>query len=328
MKPLQHIAALAAALLSVVCAGPALAQSFPNKPVTIVVPYAAGGPVDNFVRGLTPMLSDTWKQPVVVMNKPGANEIIGADFVAKSAPDGYTLFAGTEAALTMNQHLYKKLPYNPEKDFTEITRMVALPLVFFVPKNSPANTLKEFIALARKNSTTRPMTYGSSGAGGIAHLPMAMFTHNEGLTMVHVPYKGAAPLIPEVIAGQIDAAVLGVSVIEQHVKAGTLKALAVSSDARSAALPDVPTFKELGVKEINAVFNIGLVAPRGTPAEIVEKIARDTNRIVQTPEFKKKYIDAFSYVAVGSTPAEFRDFLARDRKIQGERVKLSGVSLD
>ncbi len=325
MKP---FAKLAAALVSLTVAGTAPAQSFPNKPVTIVVPYSAGGPVDNFVRGLTPKLSEMWKQPVVVMNKPGANEIIGADFVAKSAPDGYTLFAGTEAALTMNQHLYKKLPYSPEKDFTEVSRLVALPLVFFVPKNSPANTLKEFIAIAKKASTTKPMTYGSSGAGGIAHLPMAMFTHNENLTMVHVPYKGAAPLIPEVIAGQIDAAVLGVSVIEQHVKSGMLKALAVSADARSAALPDVPTFKELGVKDINAVFNIGLVAPRGTPPALIEKIANDTNRVVQSSDFKKKYIDAFSYVAVGSSPAEFKDFLARDRKIQGERVKLSGVSLD
>ncbi len=306
----------------------AAAQSFPNKPVTIVVPYSAGGPVDSFVRGFTPQLADAWKQPVVVLNKPGANEIIGAEFVAKSAPDGYTLFAGTEAALTMNQFLYKKLPYSPDKDFAEISRLVALPLVFFVPKTSPANSLKEFIALAKKASPSKPMTYGSSGAGGIAHLPMAMFTHNENLTMVHVPYKGAAPLIPEVISGQIDAAVLGVSVIEQHVKSGALKALAVSADARSAALPDVPTFKELGVKEINAVFNIGLVAPRGTPPALVEKISVDVSRIVQSPDFRKKYIDAFSYVAVGSTPAAFRDFLAQDRKIQGERVKLSGVSLD
>lgn len=325
---MKFVAALTAAVLALAGSAPAFAQAFPSRPVTVVVPYAAGGPVDSFVRGLTPKLAEAWRQPVVVMNKPGANEIIGADFVAKSAPDGYTLFAGTEAALTMNQHLYKKLPYNPEKDFAEISRLVALPLVFFVPKSSPANTLKEFIAIAKQRSTTKPMTYGSSGAGGIAHLPMAMFTFNESLTMVHVPYKGAAPLIPDVIAGQIDAAVLGVSVIEQHVKAGTLKALAVSSDTRSIALPEVPTFKELGVKDINAVFNIGLVAPRGTPPQLLGKIAADTSRIVHTPDFKKEYIDAFSYVAVGSSPVEFKDFLVQDRKSQGERVKLSGVSLD
>lgn len=321
-------ATVAGIITSLALSLPAFAQSFPNKPVTIVVPYSAGGPVDNFIRGLSTKLSETWRQPVIVLNKPGANEIIGAEFVAKSAPDGYTLFAATESALTMNQHLYKKLPYNPETDFTELSRLVALPLVFFVPKASPANSLKEFIALAKAASTTKPMTYGSSGAGGIAHLPMATFTSDHKLTMVHVPYKGAAPLIPEVISGQVDAAVLGVSVIEQHAKAGTLKVLAVSSDTRSAALPDVPTFKEMGIKDINAIFNIGLVGPRGMTKELADKITGDVRAAVMAPDFKKKYIDAFSYIAVGSTPAEFREFLAQDRKMQGERIRISGAKLD
>jgi tripartite-type tricarboxylate transporter receptor subunit TctC len=321
-------AAIAGLVTSFAIGTTAMAQSFPNKPVTIVVPYSAGGPVDNFIRGLSTKLSETWRQPVIVLNKPGANEIIGAETVAKSAPDGYTLFAATESALTMNQHLYRKLPYNPESDFTELSRLVALPLVFFVPKASPANSLKEFIALARSASTTKPMTYGSSGAGGIAHLPMATFTSDHKLTMVHVPYKGAAPLIPEVISGQVDAAVLGASVIEQHAKAGTLKVLAVSSDTRSAALPDVPTFKELGIKDINAIFNIGLVGPRGMPKELVDKITADTRAAVMAPDFKKKYIDAFSYIAIGSTPAEFREFLAQDRKMQAERIRISGARLD
>lgn len=200
-------------------------------------------------------------------------------------------------------------------------------MVFFVPKASKANTLKEFIELA-KNAKGTPLTYGSSGAGGIVHLPLAMFAKQEGLEMVHVPYKGAAPLIPEVISGQIDSAVLGVSVIEQHVKSGKLKALAVSSEARSLALPDVPTFKEAGVKDIDAVFNIGLVAPAGTPAAIVEKIAADVRRILMDPEFRKTNVDAYSYVAVASTPAEYKAFLARDLKVQGERVKTSGATLD
>lgn len=305
----------------------ATAQTFPTKPVTIVVPYSPGGPVDNLSRALANQLNKTWGQPVVVMNKTGANEIIGAEFVAKSQADGYTLFAATEAALTMNPHLYKKLPYNAEKDFAPVSRLISVPMVFFVPKASKANTLKEFIQISR-DSKDRPLSYGSSGAGGIVHLPLAMFAKQEGLDMVHIPYKGAAPLIPEVISGQVDSAVLGVSVIEQHVKAGKLKALAISSDSRSVALPDVPTFKEAGVKDINAVFNIGLVAPTGTPDAVVEKISKDVRQILLSPDFRKANIDAYSYVAIGSTPSEYKSYLASDFKLQAERVKTSGATLD
>lgn len=322
------LAATTALLPALGQAQPAAGNSYPNKPVNIVVPYAAGGPVDNLARALAIRLNKAWSQPVVVLNRTGANEIIGAEYVAKSAPDGYTLFAATEAALTMNPHLYKKLPYNAQKDFAPISRLISVPMVFFVPQNAKANTLQEFIAQARQAGKNKPLTYGSSGAGGIVHLPLAMFAKQEGLEMVHVPYKGAAPLIPEVIAGQIDAAVLGVSVIEQHIKGGKLKALAVSSETRSVALPDVPTFKEAGVRDIQAVFNIGLLAPAGTPAPLVEKISADVRRALLEPEFRKTQIEAFSYVAVASTPAEYRDFLARDYQVQGERVRTSGASLD
>ena len=324
MKSLLSIATSVLLALTLPCA---MAEVFPTKPVSIVVPYAPGGPVDNLSRVLATRLGKDWGQPVLVVNKTGANEIIGAEFVAKSAPDGYTLFAATEAALTMNPHLYKKLPYNAEKDFAPISRLISVPMVFFVPVSSKANSLQEFIRLAR-NAKDKPLTYGSSGAGGIVHLPLAMFTKQEGLDMVHVPYKGAGPLIPDVISGQVDSAVLGVSVIEQHVKAGKLKALAVSSPSRSLALPDVPTFKEAGVRDIDAVFSIGLVAPAGTAPAIVEKIASDVRRILMDPEFRKANIDAYSYIAIGSTPAEYRNFLVRDFKVQGERVKVSGASLD
>lgn len=324
---MKKLAQLALSLVAATAVFSVAAQTFPTKPVTIVVPYAPGGPVDNLARVLSTRLSKEWGQAVLVLNKTGANEIIGADFVAKSAPDGYTLFAATEAALTMNPHLYKKLPYNPQKDFTPVARLISVPMVFFVPASSRANTLKEFVDLARK-ATDKPMSYGSSGAGGIVHLPLAMFEKQEKLKMVHIPYKGAAPLIPEVISGEVDSAVLGVSVIEQHVKSGKLKALAVSSDARSTALPDVPTFKEAGVKDINAVFNIGLVAPAGTPPAVTAKIADDVRRILMEPAFRKTNIDAYSYVAVGSTPADYKSFLERDYQVQGERVKTSGASLD
>lgn len=319
------LTALALGLL----ASAAAAQTYPGKPVTIVVPYSAGGPVDNFIRALGQQLSESWKQPVVVLNKPGANEIIGADHVAKSAPDGYTLFAGTEASLTMSPHLYKKLPYNVETDFTPISQLISLPLMLFTHKNTPASTVAEFVELARKaKAQGKPLSYGSTGAGGIAHLPIVTFEKQEGISMTHVPYRGAANLIPDVIAGQVDVAVLAVSVIEQHVKTGALKPLAVSSDTRSVALPQVPTFKEAGFKDIHAIFSIGLLAPKGTPAAVVDKIAASTRAIIATPDFRQKNIDAFSYVPVASSPVEFKTFLSNNSKLQSERVKVSGVTLD
>lgn len=318
---------VALSLVVVAASHGAVAQPFPAKPVTIVVPYSPGGPVDNLSRALGIRLTKEWGQPVLVLNKTGANEILGAEFVAKSPADGYTLFAATEAALTMNPHLYKKLPYNAEKDFAPVSRLITVPMVFIVPQNSKANTLKEFVQLAR-NAKGKPMSYGSSGAGGIVHLPLAMFAKQENLEMIHVPYKGAAPLIPEIISGQVDSAILGVSVIEQHVKSGKLKALAISGDSRSAALPEVPTFKEAGVKDINGAFNIGLVAPAGTPSAVVEKIASDVRKILLAPDFRSTQIDPYSYVAIGSTPVEYKNFLAQDFKVQAERVKISGATLD
>lgn len=310
-----------------VASGASQAQNFPSRPVTIVVPYSAGGPVDNFTRALGKELSAHWNQPIIVQNKPGANEIIGADFVAKSTPDGYTLFAGTEASLTMGPNLYKKLPYDANADFVPVSHMVSLPLVFFVSKSVPANTMQEFVDLAKK-STTAPLSYGSTGAGGIAHLPIVTLEKQEGIKMTHVPYKGAANLIPDVISGQVDSAVLGVSVIEQHIRNGSLKALAISSDARSVILPDVPTFKEAGLQDINAVFNIGLLAPRGLSPELARKISSDVRTVIMDPEFRKKNIDAFSYVAVGSSPEEFKKFLGDDSKLQADRIKIANIALD
>jgi len=305
------------------------AQTYPNKPVTLVVPYSAGGPVDNFARALAQGLNESWRQPVIVLNKPGANEIIGADVVAKSQPDGYTLFVGTEAALTMSPHLYKKLPYSVEKDFAPISRMVSLPLVFFVSRDLPVDSMRDFVALAKSRAATdKPLSYGSTGGGGIAHLPIVTLEQQEGISLTHVPYRGASNLIPDIISGEVDAAVLGVSVIEQHVRKNMLKALAISADARSASLPEVPTFKEAGLKDINAVFNIGLLAPHGTPDSVVSKIAADVREVIGKPEFQHKNIDAYSYIAVAGDPAEFREFLEADSRLQAERIKTSGVTIN
>ena len=210
-----------------------------------------------------------------------------------------------------------------------ISQLVSLPLMLFTHKNTPASTVSEFVDLARKaKAQGKPLSYGSTGAGGIAHLPIVTFEKQEGISMTHVPYRGAANLIPDVIAGQVDVAVLAVSVIEQHVKTGALKPLAVSSETRSVALPQVPTFKEAGFKDIHAIFSIGLLAPKGTPAAVIDKIAASTRAIITTPDFRQKNIDAFSYVPVASSPVEFKAFLSNNSKLQAERVKASGVTLD
>ncbi|MFC5521814.1 Bug family tripartite tricarboxylate transporter substrate binding protein [Polaromonas jejuensis] len=316
--------------LAALSAGMTLAQPaapYPSKTVRFVVPYAAGGPVDGLVRALGRALQDEWKQPVIVDNKPGANEIIAADFVAKAPGDGYTLLAATESALTMNQHLYANLPYSPTRDLVPVTRLVEVPLAIAVPKSLPVSNIKEFIDLARKSSN-QPLAYGSGGAGGISHLPMAMLAKNEGITLNHVPYKGAAPTIPDLIANIVQASALAVPVVEPYVKAGTMKALVVSAPHRLAALPNVPTFEESGVKDIQARFNIGIAASKGTPDAVVAKIAADARRILNTPDFRAKYVDPFSYVLHGSTPAEYAAFLEQDRVRQAERVKVSGAVLN
>lgn len=310
-------------------AGMALAQEaapFPSKAVRFVVPYAAGGPVDGLVRALARALQDEWKQPVIVDNKPGANEIIAAETVAKAPGDGYTLLAATESALTMNQHLYAKLPYSPTTDLVPVTRLVEVPLAIAVPASLPANNIKEFIELARKSPV--PLAYGSGGAGGISHLPMAMLAKNEGIALNHVPYKGAAPTIPDLIANIVQASALAVPVIEPHIKAGSMKAIVVSAPHRLAALPNVPTFEESGVKDIQARFNIGVAAPKGTPPAITARIAADARRILNQPDFRAKNVDPFSYVLHGSTPAEYAAFLEPDRVRQAERVKVSGAVLN
>lgn len=316
-------AATCAALLGTAQA----ADTFPERSVRIVVPYPAGGPVDGISRALANQLQAKWKQPVVIDNRPGANEIIAADLVAKSAPDGYTIFAATEAALTVNPYLYRKLPYNAAKDFAPVTRVIDIPMVVVVPNAVPAKSMQDFIALAKKSSSS-PLAYGSSGQGGVNHLPLAMLEKNEGLTLNHVPYKGAAPIITDLIANTVQISAIAASVAEPHIKKGSLRGLAVSADSRLASLPDVPTFKELGMKDIGARFGVGFVVPAGTPASVVKTISDDVALIMNDPAFVKQYVAPMSYVATSKGTEEYKAFLQCDAAIQQERVTAAGVKLD
>lgn len=323
----KFCAAVAAALLTLNGAIAQVAEKFPERPVKIVVPYSPGGPVDAVMRALAAKLQVRWGHPVVIDNRPGANEIIGATVVAKAPADGYTIFAGTEAALTMNQFLYSKLPYNADKDFVPITRVIDVPLALVVPAGLPVKTMHEFIAFA-KASSGKPLAYASSGAGGFNHLPAVMLARNEGFDLNYINYKGASPAVTDLLSGTVQVSLVAVSAIEPHVKKGTLRALAVSSEARLPTLPDVPTFKELGIKDPGAVFGVGLVAPQGTARTVISQVSDAVTAILKDPEFQKESLLPLSFVPTSNGTDEYSRYLRANAKFQQERIAASGVKLD
>ncbi len=323
---MKRIQALAAAVFALAASTVALAQGFPNKPVKIVVPYPAGGPTDILGRGVAQKLSELWSQPVIVDNRPGANEIIAAEATARAPADGYTLFLASEQALSLNPYLYSKLPYDPEKDFVPIFRIVEVHFALIAAKEFPANNVKELLELARKSPGK--VKYGSSGIGGVQHLPMAWLASSNGVDMLHVPYKGLAPTLQDMMAGQLDIVFGAISAALPYITSGKLKALAVSGPTRAKALPDVPTFSQAGLRDFSAGFTMGLVAPAKTPRAVVDKIVADMQKVVEMPDFRAKYVDQFAFDLVSEGPEKYAAFLVKDRKEQAARVRAVGAKLE
>ena len=323
LKPLLA-ASLAAVALGVSNVGDA--QPYPSKPIHIVVPYTAGGPADLLVRGLGIKLAEKWGQQVVVENRPGANEIIAAEAVAKAAPDGYTWLVASDAVFTLNASLYSKLPYDPVKDLVPVSKLVTANLLLVTRPDFPANSVKEFIDYAKQNPGK--LSYGSVGAGGVNHLAMSWFNSLNGLQMEHVPYKGLVQALQDVITGRIDTMFAVIGGALPFVQSNKLKALAVSGKARSGVLPNVPTFAEVGYPSFDASFYFAVAAPAGTPRDIVTKFASEASQIVNSAEFKEKYLTQLGFEPVGDTPDQFAAFLVNDRKIGAEKVKISGAKLD
>jgi len=323
LKPLLA-ASLAAVALGVSNVGDA--QPYPSKPIHIVVPYTAGGPADLLVRGLGIKLAEKWGQQVVVENRPGANEIIAAEAVAKAAPDGYTWLVASDAVFTLNASLYSKLPYDPVKDLVPVSKLVTANLLLVTRPDFPANSVKEFIDYAKQNPGK--LSYGSVGAGGVNHLAMSWFNSLNGLQMEHVPYKGLVQALQDVITGRIDTMFAVIGGALPFVQSNKLKALAVSGKARSGVLPNVPTFAEVGYPSFDASFYFAVAAPAGTPRDIVTKFASEASQIVNSAEFKEKYLTQLGFEPVGDTPDQFAAFLVNDRKIGAEKVKVSGAKLD
>lgn len=277
------------------------AQNYPSKTIRLIVPFAAGGSTDVIARVLAPKLTEAWGQQVIVDNRPGGNTTIGTDIVAKSAPDGHTLLV-TPAPFTVVPSVMTKLPYDPAKDFEPITLINTTPMGLVVHPGVPAKNLKELIALAK----TRPgqMNFGSSGSGGVPHLSGELLNTMAGLKITHVPYKGNAPALADLVGGHVDMAFNGLTSVMPFIKSGRLRVLGVTSIARTAALPEVQTLDEQGLKGFQAVAWNGLTAPARTPKDAIAKTADTVARIIKSPEFAEQ-LKRDGSDPVGSTTAEF-----------------------
>jgi tripartite-type tricarboxylate transporter receptor subunit TctC len=300
--------ALALGLFALGLAGEALGQSYPSKNVRIVVPFPAGGGVDTMARILGTKLSDRLGQTVLVEHKPGAGGNIGADVVAKSPPDGYTVLL-TVNGLSASPALYRSLPFDPVKAFEPITQVAASQFVLVGSPKLEAKTLQDVIALAR--AKPGKLNYGSSGVGAPLHMQAEMFKHGAGLDIAHIPYRGDAPMLTALLAGDIDIGFMPVGTGVAQVQSGAVKGLAVTGRKRLKALPDLPTLAESGVKGLEDGSWYGLFAPAGTPRDIVVRLQKEMAEVLKSPDVVQR-ISVTGYEPVGSTPDEFAAFFKAD----------------
>ena len=311
---------------SLLGASPALAQApFPTKPVKLMIGFPAGGPLDAHARLLADRLGQLLGQPVIVDYKAGAGGTVGADFVAKSDPDGHTLLMANTGTMVINPAIYPKSPYQTLRDFAPVARTAMQPLAILVNPAVPANTLQEFVALAKKNPGK--FNYGSAGNGGISHLVPEMFKSATSTFIVHIPYKGSAPAFTDLLAGQVQMMAESIPQASQYVKQGKLRALAVTSRERSSALPDTPTLMEAGLKNFDVVGFYGVLAPAGTPKPVLDKLAAAFKGALDTPEIRTRM------VAQGADPAylgpeAFAQYLGTEMPKWAKAVKDSGAKLD
>jgi tripartite-type tricarboxylate transporter receptor subunit TctC len=294
---------LRAGLVALLMAGSAAAQDYPSKAVRVIVGFAPGGPADLVVRPYTQKLHETYGQPFVIDYRAGANGVIATEMVGKSPPDGYTLLA-TTSGFSMNAVTYAKLPFDTLKDFAPVSLTAQSDIAFMVNPVVPARTVKEFVAIAK--SRKPPMTYASSGLGGTLHLGAEMLKLAAGIDMLHVPYKGASLAMADVIGGHVDVMFISVPPAIPQVKAGKLRALGTASPKRARGLPDVPTFNELGYTDFEVDSKYGLVAPGGTPREIVNKLSASVIKAAQSADLKERYA-GLGLEPLSSTPEQYAD---------------------
>ena len=316
--------ALVAVLLALWAAG-ASAQTYPSKPVRLVVPFPAGGSLDVVARAIGSKLSEAWGQPVVIDNRPGAGGNIGADLVAKSPPDGYTILEGALSTHAVNVSLYSRMPYDPVRDFEPITLVAVTPNVLVLNPSVPANDVKELIAYAKANPGK--LSFGSGSNGSAGHLAGELFKMEAGVDMVHVPYKGAAPAMQDLLAGRVQLMFDNLANSMQQVRAGKLKALAVTTAHRSTLVPELPTLSEAGLPGFDISTWWGFLAPRGTPKEIVAKWNAEVARILATPEMKAFFAQQGAEPSPTS-PETFGAMIQSEIAKYAKIVKASGAKVD
>ena len=305
-------------------AGLANAQAWPTKPVTIVVPFPAGGTTDVLARAISNKLSTAIGQPVIVDNKPGAGATLGADLVAKASADGYTLLMGA-VHHTVATNYYKNLRYSFEKDFAPITTVALVPNVMTVSSKSPFNTVKELITAGKANPDK--LSYGSNGNGTAQHMIGTQFEMESGIKILHVPYKGSAPLTTDLLGGQVDMSFDTITPVLPFIKEGKLKALAVTTAKRSSTLPNVPTLQEAGVANIAIGTWFGLLAPAATPKSVIARLNTEIVKIIQSPEFKKQMAD-IGAEPIGNKPEEMAKQIKDETEKFARLVKDGKITLE
>jgi tripartite-type tricarboxylate transporter receptor subunit TctC len=299
--------------------------AYPSKPIRLVVPFPPGGGTDLIARTVAQRLTDTLKWTIVIDNRPGAGGNIGVDAVAKAAPDGYTLVIGQTSNLAVNPTLYPKLPYDPVKDFAPVVTISSSPIVIAVATQSPFKTFADVVAAAKKKPKT--ITLGYSGNGTVAHLSSELAQKTAGIELQHIPYKGASQAMTDVMSGQVDLYMSSVPTLLGHVRDQKLRALAVTSIKRSGELPDTPTLAESGYKDFDAVTWFGILAPAGTPADIVRTLNTEFNKALRDPAVAAKLRSDGGDV-IGGTPEQFANLIKTEIPRWGRVVKESGATID
>jgi len=321
MRLLRQVLVWVAAL----AAGGVLAQTYPTKPVRLIVGFPAGGPADIFGRTFAQALSNGLGQPVVVENKSGVGGVLGIDAVAKALPDGYTLGFNNQGSVAMAPYALSKMPFNPNKDLALITTVVKVPEVVVVNPSLPAASLAELIAYAKANPGK--IAFGSAGAGGITHLACELLKSEAHIDVLHVPYKGAAPAVSDLLGGQVQMGIFDVPVVLPHINSGKFKALAVTSAKRAPPLPDVPTTAEAGYPKVISDNWYGLVAPAGTPSAVLKKIHEASVAALRSPVLVEQFAKV-SGIPAPSTPEEYRTFLGEEQARWGAIIKAIGFKED
>ena len=323
---MQRLAGCAALAALFACAGAASAQpTYPAKAIRYVVPFPAGGPLDIVARAIGQDLGKSWGQPVIIDNRPGAGGNIGADLVAKSPADGYTILMGAVSTHAINVTLYGKLPYDPIRDFAPVTLITSVPNVLVLHPSLPARNVRELIALAKARPGQLNFASGSTGSAG--HLAGELFKTMAGVDMVHIPYKGAAPAVVDLLAGYVSLMFDNMSSALPNIKAARVRALAVTTLKRSPLLPQLPTISEAGLRGFDISTWFGIFAPAGTPPDIVAKLNAETVRILHTPEMKERLL-LLGAEPVGNKPDEFAAFVRLEIQKYAKVIKASGAKAD